>query len=478
MAVPVEVLDYRHALIVPGQGSQREKMGQDLALAVPEAMDTWLQVNRALGYEVSKIAWTQPLAILTETQNAQVLISVDASARANALEATGQSEVPGWHTGQSLGLVVAAMNVGSLSLEDAVSLALERGAIFKEEIRRNPKATMTSLMGAALEHREVLEKRFGLYVCLTAPGETIQYTMGGWVKDPQEKGRDMTNALEYLQNELGDLYGSSVFPLPVDTAFHSPILQGALPAYREAVNRLRITEPTKGRLVGASTVRELITPDDIREELVSQLVNVEDFAGATDLLIHEYGVTKVTELNEVVKLAGMIRRGYTVKEVVDGVEKDKMGKIDEIRVPGDGPKIVIARRWHMPVPVMAGGAGETRGEIRDYYFEYVADRTGLKPGSEDLNGETKFMEAFGGESVEIIAMRQSTGKRFGGVKVDDERVGQLETIDMAVEELYHLLNPDATDYVDPIAAAAERASSNVRIVSFETPEPGDGAQTA
>lgn len=440
MAVSPDVkLDYRHALVAPGQGSQKEGMGKALAMAVPAAMDTWLEANRALGFKASKLAWTRPLSELTETQNAQVLISVDAMARAKALESTDQMDAPGWHAGQSLGFVVAAINAGAMSLEGGVSLALQRGRIFKDAINNSPRASMLSLQGLALEYRDELANKFGLYDCLISPGEPLQVTMGGWQTD-------IDLAAEFLGHELNpDDYKAAVFPLTVDTAFHSPILEPALPAYTEAVNGLPITEPTKGRLVGASTVRELTTPQEIREELISQLTHVENWKGAMDLLILQQGVTRVTELNETIKLAGMIRRGYKVPGVVDGQRKDKMGRVDEIDVPGT--KIVIARRWNKPVPAMAGGAGETRDEIKQAYLEYIAGRTGYEPESDDLNGETEFMEAFGGESVELITMRQWSGSRFG-INIDPEIAGKLVKIDMAVEELYHLLNPEATDY-DP-----------------------------
>lgn len=91
----------------------------------------------------------------------------------------------------------------------------------------------------------------------------------------------------------------------VDAAFHSKYMEAAVPRYRDVVNSIPIEAPTNGILIGASGhAKPLYTPDDIREELISQLTQTENWRDAMHYLRRE-GVVVMTELNNTPRLTNM-----------------------------------------------------------------------------------------------------------------------------------------------------------------------------
>ncbi|HEY5087244.1 MAG TPA: acyltransferase domain-containing protein, partial [Gemmatimonadaceae bacterium] len=58
-------------LLFPGQGSQKQGMGKDLAAAFTVARDAFQQIDDTLGFALSTLCFDGPSDELTMTQNAQ-----------------------------------------------------------------------------------------------------------------------------------------------------------------------------------------------------------------------------------------------------------------------------------------------------------------------------------------------------------------------------------------------------------------------
>ncbi len=432
-----EALDTTHALIAPGQGNQKIGMGLELAQISPAAEAIWRKSDKALapqlGYNLSDLVWygrldsvqlgpEQAQAEITKTANAQPAIIADALARTDALEEAGVLGAPGWHAGNSVALIVALRNAGSLSIDGAVRLAEGRGEAFRYVISNRPRTTMVALVNIDPQLIKELKEKYGLAVCLRNPGQIV---MGGEVEN--EEGKDMKSALAYLEGELGEEdFKDHVAPLQVDAAYHSKYIAAAVPFYQAVVGGVEITAPTNGRLVGGSTVRELLTPEDIRRELVLQLTQTEDWNGVVHFLRGQ-GVTTMTELNDSPRLTAMNRRtfrGVTYKVSLAN---------------GEDKSLTVAYRWTAPEAVrIAGGSdGISREDVRDFYLEWLANRSDRL--IEELSESMHFVDDVNLDSEDLKALRAAVRKRFGR-NVPDEEAEKNVTVDSAIDSTYKLIS--------------------------------------
>lgn len=423
-------LDYSHALISPGQGNQKIGMGHDLARKFPEAAVVWVEADTALkpqlGRNFTGIVWAGTEEELTLTQNAQPAIIIDSYARSRVFKVLHPEERPGWHGGMSLGFVTSLVTSGALSPEGAIMLGKGRGEAFRYAIDHSPKTTMVALTELDVEIIDDVVTRFGLVYCLV--NEDIQVVVGGEL-DP------MAKATEYL---TGKGFGENVHPLVVDAAFHSRYMEAAVPMYERVVADLPLTAPTEGRLVGASTVTELVTPADIRRELILQLTTTDKWRDAMHFL-RDQGVTRMTELNGDSRLATMNRRmfkglisrvevgnGFATK-AVDGIEKEVEKKLT-----------VVCQWVALEAIRVAGGSDDVpREDVAVWYLQTVAKRTGME--EEELSGDTHFVDDANMDSEDLKWLRAQVRAKWGR-NVSDEEAKSILTIGAAIDATYRLVN--------------------------------------
>ncbi len=427
-------LDYTHALIAPGQGSQKIGMGLNIpetlrVKAVTEEADEAL--GRSLGFKFSdfvlygrvgsvQLENAEAQIRLTRTEYAQPAIILDALRRAAALKDLGVFEDPGYFAGNSLGFLVAAEESGALDIPAVVRLGEGRGEAFKYAIEHSPRTTMMALSSANLDPEllDELRETYGLVICLKNPGQLI---LGGELKN--EEGRDIRSALSFMRSQLGeDRYKEEVTSMEdmVDAAFHSIYMKKAAPLYKGFVDSIEVGVPTRGILIGGSTVRELRTSEDVRGELVLQLTQTEDWEGVVNLL-RERGVTKTTELGEKPRLSAMNRRFFR------GVIHNWPSK-----------DLQIAFRWGAPEVVMvSGGSGEiSREDVAVWYLETVAKRTGMD--EEELNGDTHFVDNASMDSEDLKWLRAQVRAKWGR-NVSDEEAKSILTIGQAIDATFNLV---------------------------------------
>lgn len=439
-------LDYSHALIAPGQGNQKIGMGLELAGGEnpksKAAARIWEEADDVLGshfkFTFSLFVWyglrgseqlspEQAQVELTKTEYAQPAIIVDSLARKAALDELGLLEdpKPGYNAGNSLGFISAARNAGSLTVAATVALGEGRGEAFRYAIANSPRTTMMALSLANIDLGlvEKLKCDYDLEVCLKNPGQRV---LGGRVEN---QGRDIKGALGWLRGELGeDRFKEEVTSLEgmVDAAFHSKYMMEAVVKYKDIVNSIPVSAPTEGRLVGGSTVRELSTEEDVRNELVLQLTETEDWEGVVNLF-REKGVTRMTELNSDPRLSAMNRRAFS-------------GLIRKIYIPGSTEnQDLVAYRWFAPELMSVAGGSESvsREDVATWYLQVVSRRTGMD--EEELNGDTNFEHDANMDSEDIKWLRAQVRAKWGR-NVSDEEAKTLVTIGFAIDATYKLVN--------------------------------------
>jgi len=219
-------------LLCPGQGAQKVGMGRDLAERFPAARDTFEAIDEALGVPLSRIMWEGPAEELVLTHNTQPAILAH-SAAVYAVVKDHLQDVAG-AAGHSLGEYSAYIMAGALTPTDAARLVRRRGELMFEAGQARPGA-MAAVLGLATEEVEVACAEAGtadgvaVAANLNAPDQTV---ISG---DPEAVAR---------AGEGCKARGAKrVLPLKVSGAFHSPLMEPAVPGLAEALAAVQFDDP-------------------------------------------------------------------------------------------------------------------------------------------------------------------------------------------------------------------------------------------
>ena len=228
-------------LLCPGQGAQKVGMGRDLAERFPAARDTFEAIDEALGVALSRIMWEGPAEELVLTHNTQPAILAH-SAAVYAVVKDRLKDVAG-AAGHSLGEYSAYVMAGALTATDAARLVRRRGELMYQAGRARPGA-MAAVLALATRDVEAAcgeaEAADGVAVAanLNAPDQTV---ISG---DPDAVAR---------AGEGCKARGAKrVLPLKVSGAFHSPLMEPAVPGLAEALAAVQFDDPGIPGIANAS----------------------------------------------------------------------------------------------------------------------------------------------------------------------------------------------------------------------------------
>ncbi|MBA2671820.1 MAG: ACP S-malonyltransferase, partial [Gemmatimonadetes bacterium] len=119
-------------------------MGKDLSDAYPEARDTFLDADEALGFPLSQLCWNGPEEELTSTINAQPAILVHSIAVWRVLQRRRPNAMIA--AGHSLGEFSAYVAADAMEFADAVRTVRRRGELMFDSGSRRP-GTMAAILG-------------------------------------------------------------------------------------------------------------------------------------------------------------------------------------------------------------------------------------------------------------------------------------------------------------------------------------------
>jgi [acyl-carrier-protein] S-malonyltransferase len=233
-------VDRGSAVLFPGQGVSVARSQARVAFALPSLLE---RAEELIGEDCFELAGES-------TRFAQPAIFLASLAGFLELEdALGAVAF----AGHSLGELSALAAAGALAWEDALELVVLRGALMDESGRASGDGTMLALLKSTPEVAAEVAAAAGVWVANdNAPGQTV---LAG-------ARADLRKAAEIARER-----GARTLALDVTGAFHSPYMAAAEAPFREALERVQVSE-------AAVTVLSSLTAQpfvDVRDELAGAL---------------------------------------------------------------------------------------------------------------------------------------------------------------------------------------------------------------
>ena len=215
------------AFVFPGQGSQFPGMCRDLYDAHAEAREMCQVANKLLGFSLTDVMFDGTAEDLKQTKVTQPAVFLHSVVAQRLLAA----DKPNMVAGHSLGEFSALVACGALRFEDALLLVSARAQAMQAACEQNP-GTMAAVLALPDEKvEEICKEQSGIVVAANynCPGQVV---ISGEI--------DAVDAACVVLKEAG---ARRALRLPVGGAFHSPLMQPAAEALKEAIMKTDFHKP-------------------------------------------------------------------------------------------------------------------------------------------------------------------------------------------------------------------------------------------
>lgn len=279
-------------LLFPGQGSQYVGMGKTLAETFDGAKQLLKKADDVLGFELSKIMQEGPEELLKSTDNTQPALYVCSCMVMELLKSKGVNF--DYVAGHSLGEYSAIYAAGGFSFEEGLRLVRVRGELMAKAGQLKPGAMAAVLKLSEEALNEALNEAQSAGVVVAA-----NYNSSGQIVISGSK-EGVAKASE-IAKEKG---AKRVVALPVSGAFHSPLMEYALPGLKEAINKTNFND-LKVPLIANVTAKTVSNGSELGELLAKQLVSPVRWQQSMENAV-SLGVEKAIEVGAGKVLCGLI----------------------------------------------------------------------------------------------------------------------------------------------------------------------------
>ena len=278
------------ALVFPGQGSQFVGMGIELYDSRKDIKDLMESANDILGFDIVSTMFKGTDEDLKKTEVTQPSIFIHSVAVLKIVNGQGAQMV----AGHSLGEFSALVANGVLSFEDGLKLVAARANAMQEACDAHP-SSMAAILGLADEKVEEICQSINAIVV------PANYNCPGQLVISGE-----TAAVEEACIKLKEAGAKRALMLPVNGAFHSPLMQPAQEKLAAAIEKTKFRNPTIPVYQNITTTA-VSDPEEIKQNLIKQLTGPVKWTQSVQNMIKD-GATTFIEVGPGKTLQGLIKK--------------------------------------------------------------------------------------------------------------------------------------------------------------------------
>jgi len=295
------------AYLLPGQGAQAVGMGKAFYDRFAASQDIFKRANTHLGFDVAALCFEGPPEELTRTEKCQPALFVTSMAAFAAFQEMAPALKPVGAAGLSLGELTALAAAGAVRFADALYLVKTRGEAMAE-CAAHHQGAMLAVVGLGQEAVEQVCRQSGAFAANFNASDQI--VLSGTV--------EAIGQAERLAKAAG---AKRAVKLDVAGAFHSPLMQPAADTFRQALAKVRFTNP-RMPVVSNVTGQPIAYAEEIPDILAKQIVSPVLWESSMRHLIQQ-GATHFIEFPPARVLTGLLRRiERSVKGIAINEPKD------------------------------------------------------------------------------------------------------------------------------------------------------------
>jgi [acyl-carrier-protein] S-malonyltransferase len=300
------------AVIFPGQGSQKEGMGRDLAEAESWAMEAWKKAEKYSGLPLREIYWDGETGDMARTNALQPALTV---VNTNLWRAVHDKLAADFFAGHSLGEFSALFAAKVLTFEEIIELVSLRGKLM-HEVKGGAMAAVVKLPLENVEAIVIESKQASGHELVVANyNSPAQFVISG-----------ATEAVETASTLAKENRGRAI-PLPVSGAFHSPFMAEPAAELAKIIDRMHFKAPVApvvSNVIGGPESDPAVLADAMRQQMVSGVRWLQ----SVEQMVRE-GARSFVEVgpgNVLTKLVQAICKDAAVE-----IETTTVGTLDEAR---------------------------------------------------------------------------------------------------------------------------------------------------
>lgn len=261
-------------VLFPGQGSQFIGMGNAFYSQSQDCREIYDMVNDIAQKDIVKLCFNGPISKLSKTDNLQILMTATNLATAHYLFSSTEIK-PSVVLGHSVGEYSALQLAGSLTTQDALKLAFERGTLMQREAKLK-KGQMYAIKNLLPEELTNILQR------VSSDGDVV---IANDNSNSQQVISGEKNAMSLVLRYCSE-HNIEAVKLPVSGAWHSMQMQGCVDEFRQSLMAIEMQKPTI-RYINNMTSHTCSDVSEIQKNLVAHLTGMVRWRESIEGLINQ-----------------------------------------------------------------------------------------------------------------------------------------------------------------------------------------------